>query len=77
MLRDLGGLVEREFAHRETARVAMESHAKGLQQVLESRDDLDVTFEQAATGLAWVALDGTWMRVNQPLCDFLGYSSED
>ncbi|KPC54661.1 PAS domain S-box protein [Amantichitinum ursilacus] len=77
MLKDLGALVEREFAHRETATIAMQSHAKGLEQVLESRTDLDVTFEQAATGLAWVALDGTWMRVNQPLCDFLGYTNQE
>lgn len=35
------------------------------------------TFEQAAVGLAHVALDGRWMRVNEKLCDFLGYSRSE
>src|SRR5579883_356082 len=35
------------------------------------------TFEQAAVGMAHVALDGRWLRVNQKLCDILGYSYEE
>ena len=31
------------------------------------------TFEQAAVGMAHVALDGAWLRVNRRLCAFLGY----
>lgn len=32
------------------------------------------TFEQAAVGIAHIAPDGRWLRVNQKLCDILGYS---
>jgi PAS domain S-box-containing protein len=32
------------------------------------------TFENTSIGLAHVSLDGTWMRVNQKICDILGYS---
>jgi PAS domain S-box-containing protein len=35
------------------------------------------TFEYTSIGLAHVALDGTWMRVNQKLCEILGYSSAE
>lgn len=31
------------------------------------------TFEQAAVGIAHVALDGRWLRINEKLCEFLGY----
>lgn len=35
------------------------------------------TFEQAAVGIAHVALDGRWLRVNGKLCEILGYSSDE
>ena len=35
------------------------------------------TFEQAATGIAHVSPDGHWLRVNQKLCDIVGYSDEE
>ncbi|MCF8032328.1 MAG: PAS domain S-box protein [Desulfarculaceae bacterium] len=35
------------------------------------------TFEQAAVGIAHVAPDGTWLRVNSRLCSILGYSREE
>jgi formate hydrogenlyase transcriptional activator len=35
------------------------------------------TFEQAAVGIAHVAADGSWVRVNDKLCDILGYSREE
>jgi PAS domain S-box-containing protein len=35
------------------------------------------TFEYISVGLAHVALDGTWIRVNQKLCEILGYSSAE
>ena len=36
-----------------------------------------VTFEQAAVGIALVALDGTWLRVNPKLCNILGYAEAE
>jgi two-component system cell cycle sensor histidine kinase/response regulator CckA len=35
------------------------------------------TFEAAPVGIVHVALDGQWLRVNQRLCDLLGYSREE
>ena len=32
------------------------------------------TFEQAAVGMAHVATDGRWLRVNQKLCEIVGYT---
>jgi PAS domain S-box-containing protein len=49
---------------RQATRLAADAHFRGL-------------FEQAAVGLAQVGLDGRFLRVNQRLCDFLGYSREE
>jgi len=35
------------------------------------------TFEQAAVGIAHIALDDRWLRVNQRLCAIVGYTSEE
>lgn len=35
------------------------------------------TFEQAAVGLAHVAPEGRWLRVNQKLCEIVGYSRDE
>ncbi|PTB22003.1 hypothetical protein C9I57_05150 [Trinickia symbiotica] len=35
------------------------------------------TFEQAAVGIAHVGPDGRWLRVNQKLCDIVGYTREE
>ncbi|MBA3922356.1 MAG: PAS domain S-box protein, partial [Nostocaceae cyanobacterium] len=43
----------------------------------ESEERFRATFEQAAVGIAHVDLDGRWLRVNQKLCDILGYTREE
>lgn len=43
----------------------------------ESEERFRATFEQAAVGIALVAIDGQWMRVNQKLCDIFGYNREE
>jgi PAS domain S-box-containing protein len=35
------------------------------------------TFEQAAVGIGHVGVDGKWLRVNQKLCEILGYTREE
>jgi len=35
------------------------------------------TFEQAAVGMAHVSLEGAWLRVNQRLCEIVGYTREE
>jgi two-component system, cell cycle sensor histidine kinase and response regulator CckA len=42
-----------------------------------SEERFRATFEQAAVGIAHVAPDGTWLRVNRRLCEILGYTHEE
>lgn len=39
--------------------------------------DFKATFEKAAVGLAHVGVDGRWLRVNQTLCNIVGYSEAE
>ncbi len=43
----------------------------------ESEERLRAVFEQAAVGIAVVAADGRWLRVNQRLCDLVGYTADE
>jgi PAS domain S-box-containing protein len=43
----------------------------------ESEDRFRATFEQAAVGVAHVGLEGQWLRVNQKLCDIVGYTESE
>lgn len=43
----------------------------------ESEERFRLTFEQAAVGIAHVAADGRWLRVNRKLCDILGYTESE
>jgi PAS domain S-box-containing protein len=47
------------------------------QELREREERFRATFEQAAVGMAHTALDGRWLRVNQKLCDILGYTREE
>jgi len=46
-------------------------------RLTESEERLRATFEQAAVGIAHIGLDGRWLRVNQKLCQILGYTGEE
>jgi PAS domain S-box-containing protein len=45
--------------------------------LVDSEQRFRGTFEQAAVGIALVATDGRWLRVNQKLCDIVGYSKDE
>ncbi len=60
-----------EFAEQETQRQEAE------RKHFESEERFRATFEQAAVGIAHVAPDGRWLRVNQGLCDILGFTREE
>lgn len=47
------------------------------QELREREDQFRVTFEQAAVGIAHVGLNGQWLRVNNKLCEIVGYSREE
>lgn len=46
-------------------------------ELLESEERFRSTFEQAAVGIAHVAPDGTWLRMNRKLCDIVGYTYDE
>ncbi len=47
------------------------------QRLLHSDARFQATFEQAAVGMAMVATDGRWLRVNRRLCAIVGYSADE
>ncbi|WP_051938227.1 PAS domain S-box protein [Ferriphaselus sp. R-1] len=40
-------------------------------------NSLEAPFEQAAVGIALVAPDGHWLRINRKLCDIVGYTQQE
>ncbi|WP_200328613.1 PAS domain S-box protein [Thiocystis violacea] len=49
---------------------------RGLRALRESEARFLSIFEQAAVGIAQVAPDGRWLRVNRKLCEILGYPGD-
>ncbi|QEG22547.1 PAS domain S-box protein [Mariniblastus fucicola] len=48
------------------------------QQTLEASElEYRSTFENAAIGIAHIGMSGEWLRVNQKLCDIVGYSNAE
>lgn len=44
---------------------------------LDNERRFRATFEQAAVGIAHVAPDGRWLRINRRLCEVVGYTREE
>ncbi|MCG2576303.1 PAS domain S-box protein [Dechloromonas sp. XY25] len=57
-----------------TARELLVSANNALQ---EGERRFRATFDQAAVGIAHVGPDGHWLRVNERLCEIVGYSSDE
>ncbi len=53
---------------------ARHHHRRRLER---SEERFRATFEQAAVGIAHVALDGRWLRVNRTLCEIVGYTRDE
>jgi PAS domain S-box-containing protein len=45
-------------------------------QLREAEERFRLSFDEAPIGVALVALDGRWLRVNRALCQIVGYSAE-
>jgi PAS domain S-box-containing protein len=58
-----------------------EQHAHQLEEMgaalRESEQRFRATFQNAAVGIAHVGMDGSWLRVNDRVCEILGYSREE
>lgn len=59
------------------AQQAQEATELAQQQSQIIEEQFRATFEQAAVGIAHVATDGTWLRVNKQLCSITGYSENE
>lgn len=55
-----------------TRQIALEAESPQVCSV-----ELEAIFERAAVGMAIADLNGRWLRVNQSLCDFLGYQKDE
>jgi PAS domain S-box-containing protein len=51
--------------------------AERTAQLAEREAQFRSTFDQSAIGCAHVGLDGYWLRMNQKLCEIVGYTHED
>ena len=50
---------------------------KSEQRLRASEADLQAAVDQAAVGIAFVACDGRWLRVNERLCELVGYTESE
>jgi PAS domain S-box-containing protein len=50
---------------------------RAIAQLRESEERFRLTIDEAPIGMALVALDGTFVRVNRVLCEITGYSAEE
>ncbi|BAZ51160.1 PAS/PAC sensor signal transduction histidine kinase [Nostoc sp. NIES-4103] len=57
--------------------VDITEYRQSEQALKASEEKFRATFEQAAVGIAHLTVDGRWVRVNQKLCEILGYSQEE
>lgn len=77
ILVDLAALVSKEMQMREAMLL---SHARS-EQAIQALEDVEARFrtifERAGVGIAMVAPDGGWLRVNDALCQIVGYSQDE
>jgi two-component system cell cycle sensor histidine kinase/response regulator CckA len=59
----------------EMARLAIEEEYR--QTLIDSERFYRSTFDAAPVGIVHMGLDGAWVRVNQRICDLLGYAAEE
>lgn len=76
-VRDMSARQAAEDALRELSARLEERVAERTAELEASNRAFRATFEQAAVGIAHVSLNGRWMRVNQQLCDMVGYTREE
>ncbi|MGJ0393939.1 MAG: PAS domain S-box protein [Methylocystis sp.] len=55
----------------------LEERKRSADALYEALSRLEATFENAAVGIAEVGLDGRWLRVNERLCDIIGYRRDE
>src|ERR1017187_163 len=75
---DMLGQIQKQNVALQQAHDGLEEKDKERTHDLESQTAMfRATFEQAAVGIAHVGTDGRFLRVNQRLCEKLGYTREE
>lgn len=55
----------------------IDARIKATKALALEEEQFRQTFKFAPNGMALVALDGTWLKVNKTICDMLGYSKKE
>jgi diguanylate cyclase (GGDEF)-like protein/PAS domain S-box-containing protein len=79
-LRVLGGILASALSHSVTLganKALLAERTAALAALRESEERFRNAFEHASIGMAIVALDGRWTRVNIALCEIVGYSEAE
>ncbi|PZO37792.1 MAG: hybrid sensor histidine kinase/response regulator [Pseudanabaena frigida] len=67
-------VIKRDITDRKNA----ENDRKQIEIALQNTEEqFRQAFEYASIGMAILSIDGQWLRVNQALCQIVGYSSEE
>ncbi len=61
----------------ESLQRGIDERKRAEEKLTASEERFRATFEQAAVGIALVAPNGRWLRVNQRLCEIVGYFREE
>lgn len=61
----------------DSATVAEQASSRIVLALQEQEQEFETTFNLAAVGIAHVGLDGQWLRVNQKLCEIVGYTRSE
>ena len=55
----------------------LRARARAEDELVDAKESLRATFDQAAVGMAWAGLDGRLTEMNQKFCQLLGYSADE
>ena len=77
VLQDLADVASREIQLRKALLRTRSQLSRADAELIESEARYRSTFELASVGISLVAPDGTWLSVNEPLCQIVGYSAEE
>ena len=78
---DLEGMIQTRTVQLQCTNTKLESeiveHRRSEHALLDSEERFRNAFDNASIGMALVAPDGRWLKVNHALCGIVGYSEKD